>query len=87
MKLKILPLTPDRWPALEDLFGELGACNGCWCMYWRIGSAYRKNPRKANKTAFQEVVRRGPPPVSLAFHGDLPVGLVPAYATPCLAMA
>ena len=35
MKLTIRPLTPDLWPALEDLFGETGACNGCWCMYWR----------------------------------------------------
>jgi GNAT superfamily N-acetyltransferase len=41
MKLTIRPLTPDLWPALEDLFGKNGACNGCWCMYWRIGSAYR----------------------------------------------
>jgi hypothetical protein len=30
-------LTPDLWPALEDLFGESGAVGGCWCMYWRIG--------------------------------------------------
>jgi hypothetical protein len=36
MKLAILPLTPDLWPALEDLFGKWGASNGCWCMYWRI---------------------------------------------------
>ena len=41
MKLTIGPLTPDLWPALEDLFGKTGACNGCWCIYWRIGSAYR----------------------------------------------
>ena len=25
MKLKVRPLTPDLWPALEDLFGDLGA--------------------------------------------------------------
>jgi hypothetical protein len=42
VNLVICPLTPDRWPALEDLFGARGAVNGCWCMYWRIGSAYRK---------------------------------------------
>jgi|ERR1700677_4014286 hypothetical protein len=48
MKLNIRPLTADLWPALEDLFGERGACNGCWCMYWRIGAAYRKRPREKN---------------------------------------
>jgi len=74
MKLKVRLLTPELWPALEDLFGELGACSGCWCMYWRIGSAYRKRSRAKNKAAFQEVVKRGPPPGLLAFAGDVPVG-------------
>ncbi|SRR5258708_29698656 len=74
MHLTIRPLTPDLWPALEDLFGKNGACSGCWCMYWRIGAAYRKRPRDKNKAAFREVVKRGPPPGLLAFDGDLPVG-------------
>src|ERR1700727_2216337 len=60
MKLKILPLTPELWPALEDLFGEKGACNGCWCMYWRIGAAYRGRPGSKNKAAFRQVVKNGP---------------------------
>jgi hypothetical protein len=42
MKFTIRPLTPDLWPALDDLFGKNGACNGCWCMYWRLGPAYHK---------------------------------------------
>ncbi len=74
MKLTIRPLTPDLWPALEDLFGENGACYGCWCMYWRIGGDYRRRPRAKNKAAFREVVRCGPPPGLLAFNGDLAVG-------------
>ena len=74
MTLTIRPLTPDRWPALEDLFGANGACNGCWGMYWRIGAAYRTRPRAHNKEAFREVVRCGPPPGLLAFDGDVPVG-------------
>lgn len=74
MGLVIHPLTPDLWPALEDLFGQKGACNGCWCMYWRIGAAYRKRPGEENKAAFQEIVKRGPPPGLLAFDGDKAVG-------------
>jgi GNAT superfamily N-acetyltransferase len=74
VKLTIRPLTSDVWPALEDLFGALGACGGCWCMYWRLGAAYRKRPRTRNKAAFREVVKRGPPPGLLAFDGDLAVG-------------
>lgn len=74
MKLTILPLTLDLWPALEDLFGKSGASNGCWCMYWRIGSAYHKRPRVENKEALRKIVRRGPPPGLLAFDGDVAVG-------------
>jgi len=72
MKLKIRPLTPNLWPVLEDLFGENGACNGCWCMHWRIGNAYRKRPREMNKAAFHEVVKSGPPPGLLAFMAIWP---------------
>ncbi len=80
-------LTLERWPALENLFGPLGACNGCWCMYWRTGSQYRERSPRTNKNAFREVVRRGPPPGLLAFYGDLPVGwcqLTPRDALPWL---
>jgi len=73
-QLTVHPLTPDRWPALEHLFGEKGACNGCWCMYWRIGATYRKLPREKNKEAFRRIVAAGPPPGLLAFEGDLAVG-------------
>ena len=87
MRLIIRPLTPDRWTALEDLFGKNGASNGCWCMYWRIGSAYHKRPRAKNRTAFRAVVKRGPPPGLLAFDGHVAVGwcqLTPRHALPWL---
>jgi len=74
MRLTIRPLTPDLWPALEDLFGKAGACNGCWCMYWRIGSEYHKRPREKNRRALRAIVKQGPPPGLLAFDGELAVG-------------
>jgi hypothetical protein len=43
-------------------------------MYWRIGSHYSRQPEKANKAAFAEVVRRGPAPGLIALGGDLAVG-------------
>jgi GNAT superfamily N-acetyltransferase len=87
MRLLIRPLTPALWPALQDLFGNKGACGGCWCMYWRIGSAYRKRPAGRNKAAFRAIVKRGPPPGLLAFDGELAVGwcqLTPRDALPWL---
>ena len=74
MKIDVRPLTPDLWPHLVDLFGAMGACGGCWCMYWRIGSSYHKQPIHANKAAFHRIVKNGPPPGLLAFKGDLAVG-------------
>jgi GNAT superfamily N-acetyltransferase len=87
MNLTITSLTPDLWPALEDLFGESGSCSRCWCMYWRIGCAERRRPPDQNKAAFREVVKRGPPPGLLAFDGDLAVGwcqLTPRESVPWL---
>jgi GNAT superfamily N-acetyltransferase len=85
--LTIRPLTPDLWPSLEDLFGHAGGCGGCWCMYWRIGAAYRRRPREDNRTAFKAVVEQGPPPGLLALSGETPVGwcqITPRDALPGL---
>jgi hypothetical protein len=84
----IRSLTPDLWPAVEDLFGKNGACDGCWCMYWRIGTAYRTTPGEKNKAMFRKVVQSGPPPGLLAFDGDIAVGwcqLTPRDALPWFA--
>ncbi|MBI3675898.1 MAG: GNAT family N-acetyltransferase [Proteobacteria bacterium] len=56
-------------------------------MYWRVGSAYQKNPRDKNKAAFKRVVQKGPPPGLMAFDGDVAVGwcqLTPRAALPVL---
>ena len=74
MRFAVYPLTPELWPALEDLFGEQGPVRRCWCMYWRIGNDYCKRPHDANKAAFCELVKSGPPPGLLAFDGELAVG-------------
>ncbi|HEX9551054.1 MAG TPA: GNAT family N-acetyltransferase [Candidatus Limnocylindrales bacterium] len=34
--LRIEPLTPTTWPALEALFREGGDPRWCWCQYWRL---------------------------------------------------
>jgi GNAT superfamily N-acetyltransferase len=87
MDFSIYPLTPDLWPALENLFSKQWPVGQCWCMYWRIGNEYRKRPHDMNKEAFYELVKKGPPPGLLAFDGDLGVGwcqLTPRAALPWL---
>ena len=77
--LAIRPLTPGLWPALEELFGESGAVGGCWCMYCRIGRSHRDRRPADNKSAFKEIVMRGPPPGLIAFVGEPEVDSVPRF--------
>ena len=74
MSLTVEPLTLERWPALEDLFGRAGASNGCWCMYWRIGPRYHDRPRAENRDDLRQLAASARPPGLLAFDGDLAVG-------------
>ena len=87
MDLTIRPAIPELWPALESLFETSGPSRRCWCMYWRIGAAYRRRPREENRAALREIIALGPPPGLLAFDGDTPVGwaqLTPRDALPWL---
>jgi GNAT superfamily N-acetyltransferase len=73
----IQPLTPERWPDLERLFGKNGGCGGCWCTWWRqTRSEYRANSGEPNRRALKRIVDSGTVPGLLAFAGDEPVGWV-----------
>ncbi len=75
LALEICPLTPERWSDLTQLFGERGACGGCWCMWWRLPRAqWVKQKGAANKQAFRAVVHAGPPPGLLAYANGETVG-------------
>ncbi len=74
-KLNFQPLTPDRWPDLERLFGERGACGGCWCMWWRLTRAqFNEQKGAANKAGFKKIVESGQKPGVLAYVNGNPVG-------------
>ena len=69
------PLTAPRWPDLETLFGERGACGGCWCMTWRLKcSVWEQGKTGANKQAFQDLVRSNAQPGILAYLKKEPIG-------------
>ncbi|MBT1154510.1 GNAT family N-acetyltransferase [Aminobacter anthyllidis] len=67
----ISPLTPDLWPHFEDLFGKQGACYGCWCTYFRLPPAIR---RESNKDHIKARIAAGPPPGLLAFADGQAIG-------------
>ncbi len=73
--LKFYPLTPDRWRDLETLFGERGACGGCWCMWWRLQrSQFNQQKGEKNKRAFKNIVAAGEIPGIIAYADGQPVG-------------
>jgi len=75
--VEIHPLTRERWPDLEKLFGRNGACGGCWCTWWRqTRSEYRANSGEPNRRALESLVESGTVPGLLAYAGGAPVGWV-----------
>ena len=89
MDYLIVPLTPDRWPHLEQLFGPRGACAGCWDMWYRIKrSTWESQKGEGNREAFRQIVESGAVPGLLAYNGGKAVGWVaiePREAYPVLA--
>ena len=74
-KLAFHPATPDRWPDIEQLFGERGACAGCWCMWWRLARTQWKEQRgDGNRKALRKIVKSGALPGILAYADGKPVG-------------
>jgi GNAT superfamily N-acetyltransferase len=74
MSYTFQPLTTANWKDFENLFGPKGACEGCWCMSWRLRAAdYKKMKGDGNHRAMKKLVKKTSPGV-LAYSGKLPAG-------------
>ncbi len=76
MKPDIHPLTPERWPDLEQLFGPRGAYGGCWCMWNRLTN---REFEQASGDQKREMLRRivdDRVAGLLAYEAGTPVGWV-----------
>jgi GNAT superfamily N-acetyltransferase len=71
------PFTPERWPDFAALFGEKGACAGCWCTWARLGSAeFRATPPAARRALIRRRAAAGTPPGLLAYEDGRAVGWI-----------
>ena len=53
-----LKLDKCNWHDFVELFGERGACGGCWCMSWRLKkSDFERQKGLKNKQAMYELVK------------------------------
>jgi GNAT superfamily N-acetyltransferase len=69
------PVTKEQWNDFEELFGERGACGGCWCMWWRLKrSTFEQQKGKANREAMKKLIESGEIPGILAYQDRSPVG-------------
>jgi GNAT superfamily N-acetyltransferase len=75
--IEVFPLTPQRWPGLEQLFGPNGAVAGCWCMWWRqTGREFEEHHGEANRRALRAITAEGRVPGLVAYRAGQPVGWV-----------
>lgn len=75
MKLTFKPLTPKTWKDFETLFGERGACGGCWCMSWRITHKdFEKKKGTGNKRTMKNLTTKKEQIGLIGYVGKNPVG-------------
>jgi GNAT superfamily N-acetyltransferase len=74
VNLSFKPLSESTWPDLEQLFGERGACGGCWCMTWRMSAKdYEKSKGAGNKKRLKQLVSQNEYLGILAYHEQIPI--------------
>ena len=75
--LKVVPLTPERFPGLAALFEEGGDPRWCWCVYFRFRGRDRSNSTAAgNRSALEDLTETSRPPGLVAYLGGRAVGWV-----------
>jgi len=74
-KIEFHPLTYERWSDFELLFGDKGACGGCWCMWWRLKrSDFERQKGSGNKQIMKKLIKSGEIPGIIAYYDNQPIG-------------
>jgi GNAT superfamily N-acetyltransferase len=82
MKLRIEPLTPDRWTDFVSLFERpgLSVARGCYCMYYRRSGSHARPPgitySEWNKRQLKALVDRGVMPGLVGYEKDRALGWI-----------
>ena len=88
LKLSFQLLSINQWCDFVSLFGERGACGGCWCMLWRLPrKQFESQKGDGNKLAMNAIVDSGEVPGILAYHSTKAIGwcaIAPRSSFPAL---
>jgi GNAT superfamily N-acetyltransferase len=75
LNLYACSLVSSIWNDFEELFGEKGACGGCWCMSWRLKkSEFEGQKGSGNKNAMKSIVKKNEVVGVIAYIDDKPIG-------------
>ena len=70
-------VSPGDWDDFQRLFGDNGACGGCWCQSWRIpqgGKLWDQTKGAKARRMMKKLFETGQITGLLAYDGDRPVG-------------
>ncbi len=68
-------MTPETWDDFEALFGERGACGGCWCMLWRLrAKEFEAEKGQGTRARMKALVKASAIPGIIIYQGKHPVG-------------
>ncbi len=74
-KFSFYPVIKENWKHFEKLFGEKGACAGCWCMYWRLRRKdYNSLRGEGTKRKMKKLINNRNVPGLIAYDENIPVG-------------
>ena len=75
INLTFKELTKETWNDFEILFGDRGACGGCWCMYWRLKNKdYENQKGDGNKKEMKKLVNGCRQIGVIMYSDDDPIG-------------
>ncbi|MEG0774290.1 GNAT family N-acetyltransferase [Clostridium sp.] len=75
LNLQAYSLDTTRWEDFQDLFGDRGACGGCWCMSWRLKkSVFESQKGIENKLAMKTLVEQNETIGVLVYIDGKPIG-------------
>ncbi len=76
--LTIREITAMDFPVIAKLFGPDGACNGCWCMFWRmrLKDWHLRGQGETHRLQFQDLVEQSKVHAAIALVGGEPAGWV-----------
>ena len=73
-EIEIHSVDKSHWSDFEKLFGDNGACGGCWCMAWRL---YKKdfdiNQGNGNKMLMKSLFEDNAINGLIAYNGQEPI--------------